>query len=157
MQWTKCLIKNNILNRICCSRARKFLVSVPKEGQPNIVGNHDTVGLLLGVQSELKSAVNAHLLATSKVEIKSCRCWFCTWCVLQRVSRLFVCCEIRYDLLNAVHLNFEQSPLLTHFKPMFHFHTHWKRQKTCIFYVFRACRNRLLAWNSLGKIKKVDK
>ena len=136
MQWTKCFVKNDILNRICCNKARKFRVSVPKEGHPNIVGSRDTAGLLLGAQSELKSAVKSHFLTISEVEIARCRCWFYTWCVLQGASRLFVCCEIRYDLLNVVHLNFVQPPLLTHSKPMFHFPTPWNRQKTCNFLMF---------------------
>ena len=136
MQWKKCFVKNNILNRICYNSARKLCVYEPKGDHLNIVGIHETAGLILGVQSELKSAVNTHLSTISEVEIMSCRSWFSTWCALQGVSRLTVCCEMRYDLLNDVHLNFAQSPLLTHFKPMFQFNTPRKRQKTCNFLMF---------------------
>ena len=150
MQWITCLVKNDILNRICYNRAWKFLVSVPKEGHPNIVGNSDTTGLLLRVQRELKSAGTTHLLTISDIERTSCRCWFCTWCALQGVSKLFVCCETCYDLLNIVHLNFVQSPFLTHFKPMFHFHTLWKRQKTCNFSIFSG-REEIDYWYQIVK------
>ena len=138
MQWKKCLVTNDILNRICYNRARKSRVSVPKGGHPYKVGVPDTAGLLLGVQNQLKGAVNTYLLTISKVEITGCRCWFFIWCVPQGVSRLIVCCEIPYDLLNVVHSNFMHIPLLTHFKPMFHLYTPWKRQKTCNFLMFRG-------------------
>ena len=59
---------------ICYNRARKFRVSVPKGGHPYIVGVPDTAGLLLGVQNQLKGAVNTYLLTISKVEITGCRC-----------------------------------------------------------------------------------
>ena len=138
MQWTKCLVTNDKLNRIRYNRARKFRVSVPKGGHPYIVGIRDTAGLLLGVQNQLKVAVNTYLLAISKVEITSCRCWFFTWCVPQGASRLIVCCEIPYDLLNAVHSNFMHIPLLTHFKTMLHLIPLENARKPAIFWCFRG-------------------
>ena len=149
MQWTKCLVTNDILNRIRYNRAKKFRVSVPKGGHLYIVGIRDTAGLLLGVQNQLKSAHNTYLLTTSKVEITSCRCWFFTWCVPQGVSRLIVCCEIRYNSLNVVHLNFTLFPLLTHLNPMFHLYTTWKRQKTCNFLMFLG-RLEMDYWHEIG-------
>ena len=149
MQWTKCLVTNDILNRIRYNRARKFRVSLPKGGHLYIVEIRDTAGLLLGVQNQLKSALNTYLLTISEVEIKNCRCWFFTWCVPQGVSRLIVCCKIRYDLLNVAHLNFMHFPLLTHFKPMFHLYTPWKRQKTCNFLMFSR-RVEMDYWHEIG-------
>ena len=133
MQWTKCLVTSDILNRICDYRASKLRISVPKGGHSYIAGIRNTAGLLLGVQNQLKSALNTYLLTISEVEIRSCRCWFFTWCVPHGVSRPIVCCKIRYDLLNVAHLNFMHFPLLTHFKPMFHLYIPWKRQETCNF------------------------
>ena len=149
MQWTKCLVTNGILNRIYYNRARKLRVSVRKGGHPYIAGIHDTAGLLLGVQNQLKSALNNYLLTISEVEITSCRCWFFTWCVPQGVSRLIVCCKIRYDLLNVAHLNFMHFPLLTHFKPMIHLCTPWKRQKTWNFLIFSG-RKEMDYWHEIG-------
>ena len=136
MHWKNCLITNDILNRICYKRTRTFLVSVAKGGHPYIVRIRDTAVPLLGVQNQLKSDANTYLLTMSEVKIIGCRCWFFTWCVPQGVSRLIVCCEIRYNLLNVVRLNFTLFPLLTHLNPMFHLYTNWKRQKTCNFLMF---------------------
>ena len=149
MQWTKCLVTNDILKRIRYSRARKFRVFVPEGSHPLIVGIRDTAGLFLGVQNQLKGEANTYLLTMSNVEITSCRCWFFTWSVSQGVSRLIVCCEIPYDLLNVVHSNFMHILLLNHFKPMFHLYTPWKRQKTCNFLMFSR-RVEMDYWHEIG-------
>ena len=57
LQWTKCLVPNDILNRISYNRVRKLRVSMPKGGHSYIAGICDTAGLLLGVQNQLKSAL----------------------------------------------------------------------------------------------------
>ena len=149
MHWKNCLITNDILNRICYKRTRKFRVSVAKGGHPYIVRICDTAVPLLGVQNQLKSDANTYLLTMLEVEIIGCRCWFFTWCVPQGVSRLIVCCEIPYDLLNVVHLNFMHILLLNHFKPMFHLYTPWKRQKTCNFLMFSR-RVEMDYWHEIG-------
>ena len=149
MHWTKCLVTNDILNRICYNRARKLRVSVRKGGHPYIAGIRDTAGLLLGVQSQLEIALNTYLLTILEVEITSCRCWFFTWCVPQGVSRIIVCCKIRYDLLNVAHLNFIHFPLLNNFKPMLHLFTPWKRQKTCNFLIVSG-RKEMDYWQKIG-------
>ena len=134
MQWTKCLVlRTTYWTEFVTIEPGNSVFLCQKGGHPNIVGIRDTAGLLLGVKSELKSAVNTYLLTMSDVEITSCRCWFSTWCTLQGVSRFIVCCEIQYDLLNVAHLNFTQSLLLTHF------YTPWKLQKTCNFLMFSGC------------------
>ena len=70
----KCLVTSDILNRICDYRASKLRISVPKGGHSYIAGIRNTAGLLLGVQNQLKSALNTYLLTISEVEITSCRC-----------------------------------------------------------------------------------
>ena len=149
MHWKNCLITNVILNRICYKRTRKFRVSVATGGHPYIVRIRDTAVPLLGVQNQLKSDANTYLLTMLEVEIIGCRCWFFTWCVPQGVSRLIVCCEIRYNLLNVLHLNFTLFPLLTHLNPMFHLYTTWKRQKTCNFLMFLG-RLEMDYWHEIG-------
>ena len=144
MQWTKCLVTNDILNRIRYNRARKFRVSVPKGGHLYIIEIRDTVGLLLGAENQLKGAINTHLLT-----ISSCRCWFSTWCAPQGVSRLIVCCEIRYDLLNVVYSDLAQFSLWTHFKPMSHLYIPRRRQKTCNFLMFLGCAE-IDYWHEIG-------
>ena len=114
-----------------------------------MVGIRDNAGLVLGVQNQLKSALSTYLLTILEVEIKNCRCWFFTWCVPQGVSRIIVCCKIRYDLLNVTHLNFMHFPLLTHFKPMFHLYTPGKHQKTCNFMIFLG-RKEMNHWHEIG-------
>ena len=144
MQLTKCLVTSDILNRICYNRARKLRISVPK-GHSYIAGIRNTAGLLLGVQNQLKSALNTYLLTISEVEIKNCRCWFFTWCVPQGVSRLIVCCKIRYDLLNIAHLNFMHFPLLTHFKPSSIYISPENVRKPVIFWSFRDVRKWIIS------------
>ena len=149
MQWTKCLVTNDILNRIRYNRARKFRVSVPKGGHLYVIEIRDTVGLLIGFENQLKGAINTHLLTISEVEISSCRCWFSTSCAPQGVSRHIVCCEILYDLLNVVHSDLAQFSLWIHFKPMSHLYIPWRLQKTCNFLMFLG-RAEIDYWHEIG-------
>ena len=122
--------------RICYNGGRKFLVSVPKEGHPNIFGNRDTAGLILGVQSEPKSTINTHFLKILEVEITSCRCWFCTWCALQGVSRLFVCCKNSLRFIGCRTFKFRAVSIVNPFQANVPFPYLLKTSESLYFFMF---------------------